>query len=149
MWLPRDERRLLWYYHDTRDQVGKERNYSIEDLVVVLYCRNIKEESDHIKRKSQRKTLENLNENVQRYLDESNRVRSANEALQQRGLVALTPQKDSQLITLSLTAQGDDLGRNFSSRLGTFWVWCTEYKFWVILSVIISLVGVLVVILKD
>ena len=149
MWLPRDERRLLRHYHHTRDQVGKERDYSLEDLVVVLYCRNIKEVSDHTKRKSQRKTLENLNENVQTYLDESNRVRSANEALQQRGLVALTPQKDSQLITLSLTAQGDDLGRNFSSRLGTFWVWCTKYKFWVILGLIISFVSVLVMILKD
>ncbi len=153
MWLPRDERRLLWYYHHTRDQIGKERNYSLEDLVVVLYCRNIKEVSDHIKRKNQRKTLENLNENVQRYLDESNKVRSANEALQQRGLVALTPQKDSQLITLSLTAQGDDLGRNFSSRSGTFWVWCTEHKVWIVLSAItglaILIVKILVAILKD
>ena len=149
MWLPRDERRLLWYYHDIRDQVGKETNYSLEDLVEVLYCRNIKEVSDHIKRKSQGKTLENLNENVQRYLDESNRVRSANEALQQRELVTLTPQKDSQLITLSLTAQGDDLGRNFSSRLGTFWVWFTEHKVWIIIGLIISFVGVLIAILKD
>ena len=153
MWLPRDERRLLCFYHHTRDQVGKERNYSLEDLVAILYCRNIKEVSDHKKRKSRRKTLENLNKNVQRYLDESNRARSANEALQQRGLVALTPQKDSQLITLSLTVQGDDLGRNFSSKSGTFWVWCTEHKVWIVLSAItglaILIVTILVAIFKD
>ncbi len=136
-------------YHHTRDQVGKERNYSLEDLVVVLYCKNIKEVSDHIKRKSQRKTFENLNENVQGYLDESNRVRSANEALQQRGLVALTPQKDSQLITLSLTVQGDDLGKKYSSKLHTFLLLCNEYKVWIILGLIISFVGVLIAIFKD
>ncbi len=141
MCLPRDERRLLRYYHKNRDQVGKERNYSLEDLVVVLYCRNFKEESDHIKRESQRKTLENLNENVQRYSEQYNRVRSANEALQQRGLVVLTPKEDSQLITLSLTVQGDDLGRNLNSRIGTYCLWCKGHK------VILAIIGLILTLL--
>ncbi len=67
MWPSRDERRLLRYYHKNRDQVGKESNYSLGDLVIVLYCRNSKEVSDHIKRESQRKTLENLNEKIKQH----------------------------------------------------------------------------------
>jgi hypothetical protein len=153
MWLPQDERRLLSYYHHTREQIGKESNYSLEDLVLALYCKNSKEVSDHIKRESQRKTIENLNENVQKYLDESNRIRSANEALKQRGLIALTPQMDSQLITLSLTAQGDDLGRKYSSISGTAWAWSNEHKVWIVLSAItgfaILIVTILVAIFKD
>ena len=149
MWLSsRDERRLLRYYHKNRDQVGKESNYSLDDLVLVLYCRNMEEVSDHIKRKSQRKTLEDLKENIQRYLDESNRVRSANEALKQRGLVILTPKDDSQLITLSLTAQGDDLGRKYSSWWTRSGLWFAEYRhhwIWLIVSFLGGIIGALLV----
>jgi len=53
MWLPQDERRLLRHYHQAIDQVGKERDYSLKDLVEVLYCIKTKELSDHREREGE------------------------------------------------------------------------------------------------
>ncbi len=77
------------------------------------------------------------------------RVLNANEDLENRGFINLRYENEGLINNVSLTLKGYDLGRKYSSTLGTAWVWCNEYKFWVILALIISLIGVLVAIFKD
>ncbi len=138
MWLPKDERRLLYYYHLSRDQVGKESRFSLTDLVEVLYCSNVGEVRLHRQIKAEPKTLDNLDQNVEQYLQELNRIGSVNQALRQRGLIDIKS-AGSDFVTLALTVKGDDLGRLYSSKLGTAWLWCVEFKFCVIIGTIIGL----------
>jgi len=80
-------------------------------------------------------------------LDEDRAVEAAR-FLAERGLLKLDT--INHYIMLGFTPGGYDLGKKYSSKIGTLGVWFTEYLwFWVILGVIISFVGLLVAILKD
>jgi len=58
-------------------------------------------------------------------------------------------QEDLSRFKISLTLKGLDLARKYSSKPHIILLWCEEYKFWIILGLIISFVSVLIAILKD
>ena len=121
MWLPKDEKKLLvHYYQELHDcGVGARTGFYLSTLEKVLQGTNAR-----------------------------NRARISSERLQRRNLIAFL-QDQGDAITVGLSLEGHDLGKKYSSKPGTAWVWCNEYKFWVILTVIIGLIGLLVMIFKD
>ena len=120
MWLSKDERKVLRYLYKIL------RRDAIDGTVKL-----------------------NLEEFARCCFDEGRAVETAR-FLAARGLLKLGDIiHPSNYIMLGFTPDGYDLGRKYSSTLGTAWVWCDEHKFWVILAVIISLIGVLVAIFKD
>jgi len=121
MWLPKDERKLLAHYYQELHESGL-------DARGTFYL----------------STLESCLQGE----DARNRALTASNVLQKRNLIAfLHPRGDA--ITVQLSLDGYDLGRKYSSRLGTVWVWCNEYKLWIILGVIISAIALIARIFKD
>jgi len=125
MWLPKDERKVLVYYYKELHKSGVETRGQIF-LSELEKC---------------------LSRNNKR-----NRVKIASKTLKQRDLLDFFNDQN-EAVTVQLSLKGYDLGRNFSSRSGTFWVLCNEHKVWIVLSAItglaILIVTILVAILKD
>jgi len=86
--------------------------------------------------------------------DEDRAVEAAR-FLAERGLLKLdTINHPSGYIMLGFTPGGYDLGKKYSSKIGTLGIWFTEYLwFLVVLSVVIGIIGVLttiiIAIIKD
>jgi hypothetical protein len=155
MWLPKDERKLLRYYYRQINRIDTDQTFEIRDLIKAL---GKKEQSGPPKTKREiildtYNTLENVNNLLtQRDLIkwknlDPNSISAAHSYDHPTSQVLFENTKVNLCITL--TIKGYDLGIKYDSRLGTAWVWCNEYKLWIILGVIISLIGVLVAIFKD
>lgn len=119
MWLPKDERKLLRCYYQELGQVNVKGRFFLSKLAECLQGPNAR-----------------------------NQAIIASETLDRRKLIILMPPQ-GDAITVGLTLEGYDLGKRYSSRPGTAWVWCNEYKVWIIVSVIIGLVTLVATILKD
>lgn len=74
---------------------------------------------------------------------------NANKDLKDRGFINLTYENEGLISNVSLTLKGCDLGRKYSSKYSTFWVWCIEYKLWIILGLVIAFLTLVVTVLKD
>ena len=125
IWLPRDERKVLIYYYKKLQESGVETRgqFFLSEL-----------------------------ENCLSGNDKRNRVKIASKMLKRRNLLDFyNDQVDA--VTVQLSLEGFDLGRKYSSTLGTVWVWCNEYKLWIILGVIIGfitlVVSIIAAIFKD
>jgi hypothetical protein len=170
MWLPKDERRLLAvYYLKITEQKGlkeftKEKWYRESNLVETIKAKNLKESATILKdyfeggantqneNNKDEFDIEKLKKNVMDYTKYQSKVHFANNALAERKLISIRDHKtvvEDKPIGVSLTIDGYDLGRKYSSKLHTFLLLCNEYKVWIILGLIISFVGVLIAILKD
>ena len=155
MWLPKDERRLLSYYYNEISKINDiemRKVFTLEDLTKALG------------KKERPQTQKNL-------IGDYSEVEALNTLLSKRDLITweeyradgngkLTislyadstnnPHLNRTLkYLITLTIAGYDLGRKYCSKPYTILLWCEEYKFWIILGVIISFVSVLVMILKD
>jgi len=121
MWLPKDERKVLAYYYRELHESGVEARgqFFLSDL------------EKYLSRK-----------------DKRNRVKIANKILNRRNLLAFYNDQDDA-VTVQLSLEGYDLGRKYSSKPHIILLWCEEYKFWLILGLIISIVSVLVMMLKN
>ena len=173
MWLPKDERRLLAvYYLKINEQQGsevtKEKWYRKSALVEVLRAKSPEDAAKKLKdyfdggannqeeNHQDELNIEELKKKNKEYLRYLNRVNIANSALVERKLIIT---RDHETVVedkpkgVRLTVGGYDSGGKYSSRLGTAWVWCNEYKIWIILSVIIGfitlVVSIIAAILKD
>lgn len=119
MWLPKDEKSVLRY----------------------LYTK--------IPRGDVGNTVKLQLEEFARCCFDKDRAVSAARFLAENGLLKLdTINHPSNYIMLAFTPSGYDLSRKYSSKYHTFLLWCNEYKLWVILTVIITLIGLLVAIFK-
>jgi hypothetical protein len=145
MWLPKDERRLLWYYYHRINKVGGEESFDLRELTEFLVCKNLKELRC---RKKERRDKDGA-ELARDYLNEQNRVNIANKALQERGLIRLTEYpgpREVKRITLNL--EGYDLGRLYSSWWTYSGLWFREYKdhwIWIIVSFLGGVIGALLI----
>ena len=152
MWLPKDERVLLAHYYNQIGEPDIEQDFRNSQLVELLTLK-----SSWRVRKIQRKRENDFKEIMQEqslYRERINRRSIANKTLNERNLITLKlHQHDPDVIVVSLSLEGYDLGRKYSSKSHTILLWCNEYKIWVILSTIIALAGIiisiLVAILKD
>jgi len=126
MWLPKDERKLLSYYHWQIGYAG--------------ICQRDLFELENALRGQTRGPENRIDE---KYV--MNVIRS----LRKHGLIKYQHKvRDTGQIEVELTQEAINLGRKYSSKIGTLGVWFTEYMWlWVVLSVIISLIGVIVTIL--
>lgn len=126
MWLAKDERKLLSYYHW---QIG--------------YAGICQREPSELENALHGQTKGPENRIDEKYV--MNVIRS----LRKHGLIKYQRKvRDTGQIEVELTQEAINLGRKYSSKIGTLGVWFTEYMWlWVVLSVIISLIGVIVTIL--
>jgi len=127
MWLPEDERILLSYYYS---QIG-----------CAGICQRDPSELENALREQTKRAKEQIDE---RY------VMNVIKSLRKHGLIKYHHKvRDTGQIEVELIQEAINLGRKYSSKIGTLGVWFTEYMwFWIVLSVIISLIGVIVTILK-
>jgi len=130
MWLRKDERKLLAFYYA---KAGKTRqNLRFEQHVELMKVLGFDENT----------------ESGQITEEKFDRVLNANEDLKNRGFINLRYENEGLINNVNLTLKGYDLGRKYSSIPHTILLCCNEYKVWIILGVIISLVGVLIAIFK-
>jgi len=135
MWLPKDERKLLELYYKKIGEPEKMEFIEENNLIKTIFP---KCDTQHQKSSN----------NYKKWLEGKSRVATANKVLSERKFIKYREAGSS--IELSLSIEGYDLGRKYSSKLHTFLLLCNEYKVWIILvGLIISFVGVLIAILKD
>ena len=175
MWLPKDERHLLLGYYvnmfniDDRNvcrYLDKPKWFEMSDWTDVLKkprwipiltpwlvkhrARRIKAYGDTKKASNKEDESAVLSKKeVKTCINLKKRLQISNAALERRKLIKVQRHEHVPGVSGITLTDGYDLGRKYSSALGTAWVWCNEYKFWVILALIISLIGVLVAIFKD
>jgi hypothetical protein len=127
MWLPKDERRLLFYWYLAIGRMDQEESFELRELVHCLICKDIKELIERRQKKKSKPT--NIVQAVDEYIDERNRVEVAITALQQRGLIILKEYSgELQIKSVCLTLQGFDLGKKYSSWWTRSGLWFAEYK---------------------
>jgi len=139
MWLPKDEREtLVKYYNYLQDTQEYKRFGSLSERVYSATRKLIKRGLVH-------EIIEGGAEHA-----ECLAAFVAQEPIGLQGFLA-SSENDVEYndITLRLTLEGYDLGRKYCSKSHTILLWCSEYKIWVILGLIISFVGVLIAIFKD
>jgi len=131
MLLPKEERKLLKCYFNKSKKTRKTFEIGIPEVMKILGFREDKASAPATDK------MFDITFN-------------ANAILKDRELIHFEhEQEDLSRFKISLTLEGYDLGRKYSSKLYTFLLLCNEYKVWIILGLIISVVSVLVMILKD
>jgi len=131
MWLHKEERKLLKYYYDKSRKAGETFEAPIYEMMKALGFK----EKDASTQTTEKKWDMAFN--------------AINNLKGRKFIHFELEQEDLSKFKIILTLEGYDLGRKYSSKLHTFLLWCEEYKFWIILGLIISFVSVLVMILKD
>jgi len=159
MWLPKDERRLIEGYYINIGEAEKEEWYGMSNWIPVIRTLRVKDRAQEVKSylkggksQSEHDKLDPKDRggSMKKWLKYRNRINIANTSLKARKLIELrNHQSESDVKAISLTIQGYDLGKKYSSIPHTILLWCNEYKVWIILGLIISFVSVLVKILKD
>ena len=139
MWLPKDERETLLKYYNYLQDTQEYKRFRSLSVRVYIATRNL------ISRDLVHEIIEGGPEHVE-YLA----AFMTQDTIGLQGFLA-SSENDVEYndITLRLTLEGYDLGRKYCSKPHTILLWCEEYKFWIILGLIISFVSVLVMILKD
>jgi hypothetical protein len=130
--LPQDERRLLAGYYVQIGDTGKDSAFRTKHLCEWLHCRwrvkRIPEYEDD-DTPYNATSDEALKRDIKIYIRDSKRVQFANKILAERGLIKHSqdqPEAGVTVVTLSL--EGYDLGRRYSSLLGSTGIWFEEYK---------------------
>jgi hypothetical protein len=128
MWLPKDERILLRYYYSQ----GRADNICQRDPDTI-----IKELREKKKQKG-------------KHIDETF-VMNVLRALQKHALVqGVKKVRETGQIEVKLSSEVINLGRKYSSTIGTMGVWFTEHMwFWIVLGVAISAIALIVTILRN
>lgn len=158
MWLPKDERILLLAYLLKIGEPDKEGWYEEYTLVKVLKLKSTKKSvnvlrdycKDGLEEESANQSLKNKNDislfkkKVNNYINYRNRVQTANSRLAKRKLITIKTHKvERDVVGVSLTLEGWDLSRKYSSTFGKTGEWWKENKghwVWVLLGIIISFI---------
>lgn len=141
MWLPKDERLLLAGYYRELGEVEKTETYSIYGLRSLLsrcpWKRKVRESGDPDKKKGS--PADNVRW-VNQYFDVVTRIRKANKHLAERRLLVTQEHKhDNNVILISLTVDGYDLGRKYASWFNRTGLLFDEYKhhwLWLIVALL-------------
>jgi len=157
MWLPKDERRFLVIYgraiqkylEKIDSSPFKEKWYDIGDLVEIFQAKDYKKKAGELENVFQKtgkenktdnkpNNLEQMNENVKKHLNGRASVDVANASLSARGLVTIKPHGSMKnVIGVSLTIEGYDLGRKYASWFTRTGLRFREYKdhwIWLIIA---------------
>lgn len=158
MWLPRDERRLIEGYYINIGEIEKEKWFEMSNWIPVIRTLNVKNRAQKVKSyfKSGKSQSEHdkvdpkdLSGSMKRWIQDMNRVNIATTALESRKLIRLHPhQNESRVKAVSLTIDGYDLGRKYSSWFTRSGLLFAEYKnhwFWLILGFLGGIIGALIV----
>lgn len=138
MWLPKDERYLLRGYWHLINEFNVEKDFSEFELVPLLSSpknwKKIKEDSGDEKKPKK----DTFNKRI--------RVSKANDCLYERKLINL--RTNGCYCTLSLTMNGFDLARKYSSWWERYGLWFASLKdhwIWLLCSLIGCILGALII----
>ena len=159
MWLPKDERRLLKGYFTLVGDIEKFHVYEEADLVRLLSWKSkpelIKEYGKSGSFSQDNNTddsfdIDAFKADVQQTIRGIERVKKANRLLESRELVKTKRHNSLEdVVLVSLTTKGLDLGRSYNNLLLWSGLWFGAYKkHWLIASVL-ALLAVLVAWLKS
>ena len=127
MWLPKDERKLLAFYYTKARKTGQNLRFEqhVELMKVLGFNENIESEPNN---------------------EKFDMVLIANDKLKDNGFINIRYDTPGLIAIVTLTSEGQYLGRKYSLRfgIGTFCLWCKEYK--VILTIIGLILTLLIVI---
>ena len=130
MWLHKEERKILKYCYDKSKKAGETFEAPIYEMMKALGF------------KEREASKQTANEKWDMVFNAINNLKG-------REFIHFEYEEENlSKFKIILTLRGYDLGRKYSSKLHTFLLWCEEYKFWIILGLIISFVSILVMILK-
>ena len=152
MWLPKDERRLLTGYYHSIGNITDDAVFRLTSLGPTLMtyrpCK-LHQYGDEIAGTPILEDREQLKRDIDDHFDASNRARTANNMLAARGLIVIKiHQHDHNVIVVSLTVAGYDLGRKYASRWDRTGLWFAEYKdhwIWLVLSFFGGILGALTI----
>jgi hypothetical protein len=150
MWLPKDERRLLAGYHCAIGDVDTSKPYRLGDLRRLLAWGGHRvhlpeygapgtpsEESDDPSA---------MKEAIHKYIEETNRLRKANKLLAARDLISeCSHEHETNVVIVSLTVSGYDLGRRYAGFFERSGLWFQEYRvhwMWLVLAFFGGAIGV-------
>jgi len=158
MWLPKDERRLLEGYYVNICEVEKEKWFDMPDWIPVINTLGVKQNAQKVKGyfESWKTSTEHdkLDPNdmvgsMKKWIQCKNRIDITNDALEARKLIKLHKhQSESDVKAVSLTIEGYDLGRKYSSWFTRSGLWFAEYKhhwIWLIVSFLGGVIGGLLI----
>jgi len=135
MWIPKDERLLLVGYYRSIHAVGSEKQYGTSDFVQFLHCQTKYEVSAEMPTRP---------EEIEQAVYVLVRSQKANKILSARGLITCTPLQPGTSVSVSLTLEGYDLGRQYSNWFDRSGLRFSEYRnhwIWLIIAFIGGAVG--------
>lgn len=151
MWLPKDERRLLAGYYNVIGGLGRRNVYRIGALRPLLRCyqsrSKVPEYGDAAEPAHDHGTSQKgMKEWVNKHFDETNRIELANKHLHERGLIVLElHENEHDVVLISLTVDGYDVGRKYAGFLTRSGLWFEEYRnhwLWLIIAFFGGAIGV-------
>ncbi|MGA2033724.1 MAG: hypothetical protein ABSG68_15835 [Thermoguttaceae bacterium] len=134
MWLPKDERRLLAGYYSLIGEVAKTKLYCVSALRPLLTCWNsslkVAEYGDTAQpSRDDSGNAKGMKRWVKKRFNETNRIERANKHLHERGLIALERhQHEHEVVLITLTLDGYDLGGKYAGFLARSGLWFEEYR---------------------
>jgi len=135
--LPKDERKTLLKYHKHIRNIDESIRFTNLSERVYNSTRNLIE----------RKLIHEIKQGGQEHSSYMTTYMAGDPVSLEGFLSSSEEDETRQAVVLNFTLKGLDLARRYSTRLGTAWIWCNEYKLWVILGAIIGLAGLIVSIL--
>ena len=146
MWLPKDEWRLLAGYFRNIGSPESSEVYKLSELTRLLPYRA---PTIRTYEKGSENVAEATTVSIARYVQESRRVENANNVLQERGLIKLTPHEgEGGVFVIKLTLAGYDLGRRYAKWFDRTGLWFQKWRnhwIWLIVSFLGGVLGALVV----
>lgn len=121
MWLPSDERRLLAGINRNIGDVDVNEAFEIEQLAKLIrpwskYATHILNYQQSAACVSEPDDLDELKGAISRYIADEKRIRKAAKQLKLHGLIQVTDhQQINNVIVLSLTSDGYELGRRYAN----------------------------------
>lgn len=131
MWLPKDERRLLAGYYRRIREVGTKRSYRISVLRPLLafwqFRLNVPEYGSEGQPSDD--DAGDPKRWVEKFFNETNRIKKANKHLHERGLITLEHHEHvHDVVLIGLTVDGYDLGRKYACILTNSGLWYEEFR---------------------
>jgi hypothetical protein len=135
MWLPKDERRFLQSYYVNIGQYNSEKSFHIMDWEPVVKTKFIKRTARCVKSIGEREQevhagtgYEDLKKKMIQILKDEKVITETNKMLEARGLITLrSNQPTSNVIGITLTLDGYDLGRKYNCWWSRSNLWYSEY----------------------
>jgi hypothetical protein len=154
MWLPKDERRLIEGYYINIGEIEKKEWFCTSNWIPVILTLRVKVQAKKIKSYFKGGTSQSEHDkidpkdpdgSIKNWIKYKSRVNIAITALEARRLIKTHPhQSEPDVKAVSLTIDGYDLGRKYSSCWTRSGLWFKEYKdhwIWIIISFLGGIIG--------